>query len=99
MEQCGAAILIFSADVEYFDKDHNSVWKCSENVANELGAAAVMYDNRIILFKEEGVDLASNYSGIGYIPFDKNQLDAKVNELPARAFGMKIIKVSSGDDD
>jgi hypothetical protein len=99
MDTCGAAILIFSADIEYFDADQNSVWKSSENVANELGAAAVMYDNRIILFKEESVDLASNYSGIGYITFERNKLDAKVNDLLRELFAMKIIKVSAGDDD
>lgn len=98
METCGAAILVFSADIQYFDADRNPVWKSSENVANELGAAAVMYDNRIILFKEEGVDLASNYSGIGYIPFAKDNLDAKVNELLRELFAMKIIRVSVGDD-
>jgi predicted nucleotide-binding protein len=99
MESCGAAILIFSADIEYFDADQKPVWKSSENVANELGAAAVMYDNRIILFKEEAVDLASNYSGIGYIPFEKDNLDAKVNDLLRELFSMKIIRVTSGDDE
>ncbi|HEV7806125.1 MAG TPA: hypothetical protein VGO80_09915 [Solirubrobacteraceae bacterium] len=58
----------------------------------------MMYDNRIILFKEEGVDLASNYSGIEYIPFAKDNLDAKVNDLLRELFAMKIIRVSVGDD-
>jgi len=81
MDRCGSAILIFSADDEYFDKDGKSVWKASENVANELGAAAALYDDRVIVFKERSVQLASNYSGIGYIEFEKDKLDAKVNEL------------------
>ncbi len=98
MEQCGAAILIFSADIEYFDKDGNSVWRPSENVANELGAAAVMYDDRIILFKEESVELASNYSGIGYITFPKDQLDAKVNELLRELVAFRILKLSLDDE-
>jgi len=98
MEQCGSAVLIFSADHEFFDKDGNPVWKASENVANELGAAAVMYDDRVIIFKEEGVDLASNYSGIGYIEFEKDKLDAKVNELLRELVALKILKMSVGDD-
>jgi predicted nucleotide-binding protein len=99
MDQCGAAILIFSADEEYFDKDQNSVWKPSENVSHELGAAAVMYDDRVILFKEESVNLASNYSGIGYIPFEKDHLDAKVNDLLRELMGLKILRMSLEDDE
>jgi predicted nucleotide-binding protein len=99
MEQCGAAILIFSADEEYFDTDQNPVWKPSENVSHELGAAIVMYDNRVILFKEEPVQLASNYSGIGYIPFERDKLDAKVNDLLRELMGLKILRMSVGDDE
>lgn len=99
MNQCGAAILIFSADEEYFDKDQNSVWKPSENVSHELGAAAVMYDDRVILFKEESVNLASNYSGIGYIPFEKDHLDAKVNDFLRELMGLKILRMSLEDDE
>lgn len=99
MEQCGAAILIFSADIEYFDKDGNSIWRPSENVSHELGAASVMYDDRIILFKEESVQLASNYSGIGYITFDKDALDAKVNDLLRELVAFKILKLSLSDDE
>src|SRR5207237_1342275 len=81
MEECGAAILIFSADEQLFDADQNPVWKPSENVVHELGAASIMYENRIIIFKEEGVTLATNFSSIGYISFEKDKLDAKVNDL------------------
>ena len=98
MEQCGAAILIFSADVEYFDKDGNSVWRPSENVSNELGAASVMYDDRIILFKEDGVTLASNYNDIGHITFAKDALDAKVNDLLRELVAFKILKLALNDE-
>lgn len=94
MNQCGAAILIFSADVEYFDEDGKSVWRPSENVDHELGAAAVMYDDRVILFKEDSISLASNFSGIGYIPFEKDKLDAKTNDLLRELIAFKILKVS-----
>lgn len=98
MEQCGAAILILSADVELFDQAGNPVWRPSENVANELGAASVMYDDRIILFKEDTVNLASNYSGIGYITFPKDQLDAKVNELLRELVAFRILKLSLDEE-
>jgi len=98
MNQCGAAILIFSADVEYFDKAGESIWRPSENVDHELGASAVMYDDRVILFKEESISLASNFSGIGYITFEKDKLDAKTNELLRELIALKIMKVSVDDD-
>jgi predicted nucleotide-binding protein len=97
MEQCGAAILIFSADKEYFDADGNSVWKPSENVSHELGAASVMYDNRVIMFKESTVQLASNYRGIGYIEYEPGGLDAKTNELLRELIALKILRVSVDD--
>ena len=99
MDQCGAAILIFSADVEHFDKDQKSIWHSSENVSHELGAAAVMYDDRVILFKEQSVDLASNFSGIGYIPFEKDRLDAEMSALLRELVALKFLKLSVGDED
>ena len=39
MRECGAAILVFTADKEYFDKDGAPIWRPSENVSHELGAA------------------------------------------------------------
>lgn len=99
MDQCGAAILIFSADVEYFDKGGAPVWRPSENVAHELGASAVMYDDRIIIFKEASVTLASNFSGIVHISFEKDQLDAKMNELLRELVALKILRLSVSDDE
>jgi len=98
MNQCGAAILIFSADVEYFDKEGKPIWRPSENVDHELGASAVLYDDRVILFKEDSISLASNFSGIGYITFEKDKLDAKTNELLRELIALKIMKVSVDDD-
>jgi len=94
MDKCGAAILIFSADEEYFDKDQNPVWKSSSNVDHELGAASVLYGDRVIMFKEESIQLASNFSGTGYISFEKDKLDAKTNELFRELIAMKILRVS-----
>jgi predicted nucleotide-binding protein len=99
MDQCGAAVLVFTADVEYFDKDGNPIWRPSENVSHELGASAVLYDDRIIMFKEESVDLASNFSGIGYIPFEKDKLDAKMNDLLRELVALKILRLSVGGDE
>lgn len=40
MLQCGSAILIFTKDEMFRDADGNEVWRPSENVVHELGAAS-----------------------------------------------------------
>jgi hypothetical protein len=96
MRECGAAILIFSADEQLFTSDQNEIWRPSENVVHELGAASVLYENRIVIFKEKSVSLATNFSDIGYIEFDHNALDAKVNELFRELIAFGLIKVTVG---
>ncbi|CAB4702194.1 unannotated protein [freshwater metagenome] len=96
MRECGAAILVFTADKEYFDKDGNSIWRPSENVSHELGAASVLYGERIVVFKEKGVDLPSNFSSVGYISFEKDKLSDKGIELFRELVGMKILNISVG---
>jgi hypothetical protein len=96
MRQCGAAILIFTADEQFKDMDDQEIWRPSENVVHELGAASVLYDNRIIIFKEESVTLASNFSSIGYISFDKDKLSDKGIELFRELVNFKIVNITVG---
>lgn len=96
MRECGAAILVFTADKEYFDADGNSIWRPSENVSHELGAASVLYGERIVVFKEHGIELPSNFSSVGYIEFEKNKLSDKGIELFRELVGMKILNISVG---
>ncbi|MGH8959976.1 MAG: TIR domain-containing protein [Jatrophihabitantaceae bacterium] len=94
MRDCGAAILVFTADKEYFDADRNSIWRPSENVSHELGAASVLYGERIVVFKEKGIELPSNFSSVGYIEFEKDKLSDKGIELFRELVSMKILSVS-----
>lgn len=96
MRECGAAILVFTADEEYFDRDGNSIWRPSENVSHELGAASVLYGDRIIVFKEKGIELPSNFSSVGYIEFEKDKLGEKGIELFRELVSMKIVSISVG---
>lgn len=96
MQECGAAVLVFTADKEYFDKEGNSIWRPSENVSHELGAASVLYGERIVVFKEEGIDLASNFSSVGYIEFEKDKLSDKGLDLFRELVSMGILKFSVG---
>lgn len=40
MLQCGSANLIFTCDEKFFDEQGKEVWRPSENVVHELGAAS-----------------------------------------------------------
>ncbi len=93
MRQCHSAILIFTADEQFKTDEDEIVWRPSENVIYELGAASVLYENRIVIFKEQGLEFPTNFSEIGHIPFEKDRLDAKGVELIKELIGWKLIKV------
>ena len=95
MHECGAAILIFSADEEFPNKDGEVVYRPSENVVFELGAASALYGSRIIIFRDSRVQFPTNFREIGYITFEPNQLSAKVNELFRELIGFGLIKIVS----
>lgn len=81
MKQCSSGIFIFTADEETQDSKGSKIMRPSDNVVYELGAASVLYGNKIVILKEEGVSFASDFRDIGYIPFEKDQLDAKAADL------------------
>jgi hypothetical protein len=96
MKSCGAAILVFTSDEEFHDASGNIVWRPSENVVYELGAASVLYGKRIIIFKEKDVHFPANFRDIGYIEFDRSALAAKTNELFKELIAFQLIKVTVG---
>lgn len=95
MESCNCAILIFTADEEFFDKDGSSVWRPSENVVYELGASGYLYENRIVILKEDRVQFPSNFRDIGYISFAEDLLEAKSMQVLAELIGFGIVKIST----
>jgi predicted nucleotide-binding protein len=94
MRECGAAIAILSADEEFTNKKGESVFRPSENVVFELGAAGVLYGSRLVIFKEKDVVFPTNFRDVGYIEFEKDQLSAKTNELFRELIAFGLIKVS-----
>ena len=94
MQECSAAVLIFTADRCYFDADANEIWRPSENVVHELGAASFAYEDRVVIFKETGISLPTNFSDVGYIEFEKDNLAAKGGDLFKELLGLGIVKVS-----
>jgi predicted nucleotide-binding protein len=95
MESCNCAILIFTADEEFQNKEGVSVWRPSENVVYELGASGYLYGSRIVILKEEGVEFPTNFRDLGYISFSKDHLEAKSMEVLKELIGFGIVKVST----
>ena len=94
MNECGAAIIIFTADEEFKDTSGQTIFRPSENAIFELGAASALYGSRVVIFKESGVTFPTNFRDIGYIEFDKDRLDARVSELFRELIAFRLITVS-----
>lgn len=94
MKTCTSAIVIFSADEEFVDAEGKKICRPSDNVVYELGAASILYGNKIVIMKEEGVSLASDFSDLGYIKYEKDKLDAKSLDLMKEFIGIGILKVT-----
>jgi hypothetical protein len=94
MNECGAAIIIFTTDEEFKDQNGQTIFRPSENAIFELGAASALYGSRVVIFKETGVTFPTNFRDIGYIEFDKDRLDAKASELFRELIAFKLITVS-----
>jgi len=88
--------LIFTADEEFRSPDGQVIWRPSENVVHELGAASVLYGGRIIVFKENTLNLPSNFSGIGYISFEQDRLDGEANSLFKELVAFGLVKITVG---
>ncbi len=95
MHECSSAIFIFTKDEETKDSDGNVVYRPSDNVVFELGAASVLYGKKIVIFKENGVSFGSDFKALGYIPFDTDQLGAKTVELMKELIGFGLLKISA----
>lgn len=94
MDQCGSAILIFTKDEKLFDASGGEVWRPSENVVHELGASSYAYGDRIVIFKEKGLNFPTNFQSIGYIEFDVDTIESKTADLLKELIGFGLVRVS-----
>ena len=94
MLDCGSAILIFTKDEKFLTEDGEEVWRPSENVVHELGAASFQYEDRIVIFKEKGITLPSNYGSVGHIEFEDGAIEAKTMDLLQELIGFKLVTLT-----
>lgn len=95
MALCNCAILVFTADEEFKSVQGQTIWRPSENVVYELGASGYLYDNRLVIMKEDEVSFPSNFRDLGYISFAKDNLESKSMEIIKELVGFGILKIST----
>jgi predicted nucleotide-binding protein len=95
--ECSSGIFIFTADERFVreldDGSTEEVWRPSENVVYELGAASILYENRIVIFKEKDVTFPTDFSDLGFIEFEKDQLVAEIGNLFSELVALDILEV------
>ena len=94
LQDCGSAILIFTRDEQFTDKNGAEIWRPSENVVYELGAASYLYGDRIVIFKENGIHFPTNFQNIGYIEFESNDIQARTADLLKELIGFGLVRVT-----
>lgn len=95
MRSCSAGIFIFTADDEFTDQNGESVFRPSQNVIYELGAASLLFGRKIVVFKERGVSFPSDFSDLGWIQFDHDALDARAMDLLRELIELKALRLVS----
>ncbi|MBA7703571.1 hypothetical protein ES703_112357 [subsurface metagenome] len=92
MQACNCAIFIFTADEEFKDKDGNVVWRPSQNVIYELGAAGYLYDKRIVIMKEDKVELPSDFKELCYINFSADKIGEATMDILKELVAFGILR-------
>lgn len=59
----------------------------------ELGAVSILYENRIVIFKEKGVTFPTDFSDLGFIELEKDQLVAEIGNLFSELVALDILEV------
>jgi hypothetical protein len=95
MRECSAGIFIFTGDEKFSDATGNEIYRPSENVAYELGAASVLWENKIVILKEAGVTFPSDYKDLGYIEFEPNGLANHALDLLKELIALDFVRVQA----
>jgi hypothetical protein len=62
----------------------------------ELGAASFQYGQRIVIFKEHGVEFPTDFRDLGYIEYEKGHLAEKSMELLRELVKLKAVRLVPG---
>lgn len=96
MRSSTGAIFIFTGDDQFTDSAGKSVMRPRENVIYELGAASLLYGRQIVIFKEEGVVFPTDFSDLGHISFEADNLEARTMDLMKELLELGAVKLVRG---
>lgn len=96
MRSCSAGIFIFSGDEEVTNPEGVTIKRPRPNVVYELGAASFQYGQRIVIFKEHGVEFPTDFRDLGYIEYEKGQLSATAMELLRELIKLRAVRIMPG---
>ena len=95
MNECTAGIFVFTKDELFYRKQKNGemeeTWRPSENAIYELGAAGILWERKIIILKEDGVNFPSDFSDLGYISFADGEIGAKAMHIMQELIKFKLL--------
>ena len=98
MHECSAGIFIFTKDEKFLRETsvgQEEVWRPSENVVYELGVANILWDRKIIIVREEGVNFPTDFSDLGYITFKDGEIASKALETVKELIALDLIRVTA----
>ena len=99
MNECSAGIFIFTRDELFLRLNgsggHDEVWRPSENVVYELGAANILWDKKIIIVREDGVNFPSDFSDLGYITFKDGEIATKALDILKELIALGLVQVTA----
>ncbi|MDF0673802.1 MAG: nucleotide-binding protein [Nitrospira sp.] len=76
--RCDSAVIVMTGD----DVANEDEARVRENVMHEIGFFQGRYGrNLVVLLHEDGVNIPTNLSGVAYIPFPKNNIEAGLHVL------------------
>ena len=96
MRESSGGLFIFSADEVVTTAEGMTEKRPRMNVVFELGAAALQYGKRIVLFKERDVVLPSDFSDLGHIEYEKGDLRSKSLELLKELIKLGAVQLLPG---
>lgn len=98
MNECSAGIFIFTKDEKFFvegKEGHEEIWRPSENVVYELGAASIKWERKIIIVREDGVNFPSDFSDLGYVTFKDGEISSKALEILKELIALGLVRFSA----
>jgi len=96
MQECDGAVFIFSAGDEPGEKRGNQgLWRPSDTMLFELGAASYVYRDKIVILQEESLKPVFKFGEIVNIPFTSDRLGDRSLELIKQLLKLGLVKITT----